>query len=98
MLPLALTFLHWFKVGTLDIASIFALGGFELFANNIIFTSLSSIFGASGVVPLFAGNGVLMYFSYFVTCMIIHLAVDVLLFIVRLAMKWFDGILGGIND
>ena len=98
MLPLIFAILHWFKLGIIDIASVFTLGGFELFADNVVFTSLNSIFGASGIMPLFAGNGILMYLSYFIICMIVHVAVDVLLFIVRLAHNWMDGIVGGKND
>ena len=98
MLPLIFALIHWLKIGTLDIASIFVLGGFELFTDNIVFTSLSSIFGATGVIPLFSGNGLLMYLSYFIICMIIHLAVDVLLFIIRLAHNWLEGIVGGKCD
>lgn len=98
MLPLIFAIIHWFKMGIVDLSSVFALGGFELFADNIVFTSLNSIFGASGIVPLFTGSGLLMYLSYFIICMVVHLAVDCLLFIVRLAHNWMDGIVGGKND
>ena len=98
LLPLIFALIHWSKIGTLDIAGVFALGGFELFADNIVFTSLNSIFGATGVIPLFSGSGLLMYLSYFIICMLVHLAVDVLLFIVRLAHNWMEGIVGGKND
>lgn len=98
MLPLIFAIIHWFKIGVIDLSSVFALGGFELFADNIVFSSLNSIFGASGIVPLFADSGILMYLSYFVICMIVHLVVDVLLFIVRLAHNWMEGIVGGKND
>lgn len=98
MLPLIFSILHWLKLGAVDLAGVFTLGGFELFADNMIFVSLNSLFGANGIVPLFAGNGILMYLSYFIICMLVHLAVDVLLFIVRLAHNWMDGIVGGKND
>lgn len=98
LLPLIFAILHWFKLGTIDISSVFVLGGFELFSNNIIFTALSSLFGSAGVLPLFAGDGLLMYLSYFIICWIVHLAVDVLLFIVRWSHKMLDGFLGGKDD
>lgn len=98
LLPLVFAILYWFRIGTIDIASVFTLGGFELFADNIVYTTLNSIFGSSGIVPLFSGNGILMYLSYFIICMIIHLAVDTLLFIVKLSHNWLDGIVGGKND
>lgn len=98
MLPLIFALIHWFKIGVLDIESIFALGGFGLVADNFVFTCLNSIFGASGVVPLFADSGLLMYLSYFIICWLLHLAVDVLLFIVRWSHSMIDGFLGGKND
>lgn len=97
-LPLILMLLHWFKLGTTDISSIFALAGLELFADNIVFNSLSALFGINGLLPLFASNGLLMLLSYFIICWLVHLAVDVLLFIVRLAHNWMDGIVGGKHD
>lgn len=98
LLPLIFAVVHWYKIGVVDIAGVFALGGFELVADNIIFTCLNSIFGATGVVPLFADTGLLLYFSYFIICWIVHLAVDVLLFIVRWSHSMLDGFLGGKHD
>lgn len=98
MLPLIFAIIYWSKFGSLDISNIFTLGGFSLFANNIVFSSLNSIFGPTGIIPLFNGSGILMYLSYFIICMIVHLAVDVLLFIVRIAHNWIEGIAGGKND
>lgn len=98
LLPLIFAIIHWFKIGVIDLAGVFSLGGFSLVADNFVFTSLNSIFGASGIVPLFADSGLLMYLSYFIICMIVHLAVDCLLFIVRLAHNWMDGVVGGKND
>lgn len=98
MLPLIFSIIYWAKFGTLDIGNIFTFAGFDLFANNIVFTSLNSIFGATGIIPLFNGTGILMLLSYFIICWIVHLAVDVLLFIVRLAHNWMEGIVGGKND
>lgn len=98
LLPLIFAIIHWNKIEAIDLTGVFVLGGFELFADNIVFTSLDSIFGSSGIIPLFAGNGLLMYFSYLIICWVIHLAVDCLLFIPKLAHNWMDGIVGGKND
>lgn len=98
LLPLIFSIIYWIKFGILDIANIFTLAGFDLFANNIVFNSLNSIFGSIGIIPLFNGTGILMYLSYFIICMVVHLAVDVLLFIVRIAHNWIEGFIGGKND
>lgn len=98
LLPLVFAVIYWFKTGVLALDQVFTLGGFGLVANNFVFTSLNSIFGSTGVVPLFADTGLLMYFSYFIICMIVHLAVDVLLFIVRWSHNMIDNFLGGKND
>lgn len=68
------------------------------FATTDVFTSLESIFGSSGLVPLLTGttgNLILAYATYFVIVLIVHLAVDFLLFIPRYAHKCFDKVLGG---
>lgn len=61
-------------------------------ATNVISSSLVQIFGSNGILPLFEDGGYIIDFlTYFISCMIIHLAVDFLLFIPRLAHKWLDG-------
>lgn len=68
--------------------------------NNSIYTTLSDVFGASGVVPLVQNADILLYFSYFICITLIHLLVDFLLFIPRIAMNWLDNLykIGGQND
>lgn len=59
---------------------------------NVISDTITSIFGTEGVLPLFSSGGFIIdYLTYFIACMLIHLAVDFLLFIPRLAHKWLDG-------
>lgn len=71
------SFLTWFEIAM---------------TNNPIYTPLSEIFGATGLMPLFVGNWsfMLYYGTYFVSCMILHLAVDVIVFIPRLAHKYMS--------
>lgn len=58
---------------------------------NIIESTLQDIFGTSGIFPLFENNGfIISFLAYFVGCVIIHLAVDFLLFIPRLSHKWMS--------
>ena len=68
--------------------------------NNSIFTTLSDIFGSTGVVPLIQNPDILLYMSYFIGVTLIHLLVDFVLFIPRIAMNWLDNLykLGGSND
>ncbi len=59
---------------------------------SIVYTSLVDLFGANGILPLFAqgSNAVVLFLSYFVTVQIVHLAVDFILFIPRLSHKWLE--------
>jgi hypothetical protein len=65
--------------------------GLDVLSSSTIYTSLNGIFGSTGVFPLFNSPDMLLYFTYFISVWICHLAVDVLLFIVR----WFHSILDG---
>ncbi len=63
-----------------------------LMDSGIIYNSLSDLFGSSGILPLFSAdnNAILVFLSYFVSVEIVHLAVDFLLFIPRLAHKYMN--------
>lgn len=71
-----------------NLAYVFDTMGLGILNDNIILTSLMQIFGAEGVFPLFSSPALLIYGTYFVSCLILHLAVDFLAFIPRLAHKW----------
>ena len=59
--------------------------------SNIVSDSFNQIFGTSGVLPLFSSDSfVLEFLTYFISCVIIHLAVDFLLFIPRIAHVWMS--------
>lgn len=98
LLPLIFALIYWAKTGSSDLSTIMSTGGFNILSTNVIYTSLSSLFGADGLLPLFQSPDILMYLTYFVSVMIIHLAVDVLLFIVRIGHDWLDGVCGGKNE
>lgn len=74
----------------ISMESIFNSVGLGIVADNVIISSLSSIFGASGTLPLFSTNTPFIIFTWFISVYIVHLAVDFLLFIPRLAHKWMD--------
>lgn len=59
--------------------------------SNIIYNTLDDLFGSSGIFPLFSANSpYLLYFTYLIVIELMHLFVDFLVFIPRLAHKWFD--------
>lgn len=62
--------------------------GFGIVTDNIIVTTLRDIFGIGGIFPLFSTDLPFIVFTWFVGSYIIHLAVDFLLFIPRLAHKY----------
>lgn len=95
LLPLFLLLIYLVRTGTVvDLSTIFSDFGLDILTNNQILVALSSLFGSSGVVPLFASESILVYFSYFISVFVVHLAVDFLLFIPRLAHKWLNKLWG----
>lgn len=60
-------------------------------AKNPIFSALDGIFNFStGLFPVLQPAWIL-FFTWFCTVEIVHICVDVLLFIIRLAHKWIGG-------
>lgn len=64
--------------------------GIGFITDNFILSSLSDIFGANGVMPFFANDTALYIFTWFICVYIVHLAVDFLIFIPRLAHKYMN--------
>lgn len=58
--------------------------------SGIVYNALKSLFGQGGVLPLIVDRAMLIYMSYFVTMVLVHLAVDFLLFIPRIAHKFMN--------
>lgn len=57
--------------------------------DNIIYTALNSVFGQEGIFPILH-EGMLLYVTYFCIVEVVHLMVDVLVFIPRIAHDWLD--------
>lgn len=57
---------------------------------DIVSDCLFQLFGADGILPLAGANLGIPLFSWYVSMVIIHLAVDFLLFIPRLAHSFMD--------
>lgn len=97
MLPIILLCLNWFRGGILSLSELFSNVGLNIVTNNVIYTGLVEMFGAgSTILPVFTNNVVLEYLTYFIMLMIIHVFVDVLLFIPRWCHKMIDN--GGFKD
>lgn len=91
MLPLICFIVILCKTGQVtSLSECMSSCGLGVLTNNVVYTALNSIFGADGVLPLFVSADILLYFSYFVCVWLCHLAVDVLLFLVRYAHKLMD--------
>lgn len=90
LLPLfAFLTLLW-RTDGVTLATAMSSCGLDIFSQGFIYDGLTSLFGADGVMPLFASPDILAYGSYFISVFLMHLAVDVLLFIPRFAHKCMD--------
>ena len=67
----------------------YVLNGYG-FSNNVVWTTLSGIFGSSGVFPIFASDAPLCIFNWFIWVELFHVFFDVIVFIPRLAHKWIS--------
>lgn len=75
---------------SITLSSVFNHVGLSVATNSVVYTTLVSICGSAGVLPLFGSLDILMYLTYFVNVFIVHLLVDFVLFIPRLAHKWMS--------
>lgn len=64
--------------------------GVGLANDNIVVQTINNIFGEAGILPLFKTNMPIIMLSWFVSTYIVHLAIDVLLFIPRFAHKFIE--------
>lgn len=91
MLPLFAMLLVTYRTGTLvGVSEAMSSIGFNVVTDNFIVNSLASVFGASGVVPMFS-NDILVFMGYFICAWILHIMVDVLLWLPR----WFHKLMSG---
>lgn len=66
---------------------------FPMLTNNLIYSTLVDIFGSNGIIPFVdssSTNVILLYLSYFVSIELIHIIVDVLLFIPKCCVALLD--------
>lgn len=95
LLPLLVYLVFIIKNGTTySLENVFNDFGFGIDTSSVIYQTFIQIFGvasgSSATIPAFLSNGVVLYISYMVLVELIHLIVDILLYIPRIAMKWLD--------
>lgn len=91
MLPVIVLLLSIYRTGEIvSLSSALTDLGITFVQENIVFDTISSVFGTGGVFPIFSNPDVLLFLTYFCYMIIIHLVVDVIVFIPRLAHKWID--------
>lgn len=99
LMPLIIFVFYNINSGTLtSLGSIFDSIGLNILTDNVVLTTLSDVFGTGGVVPIFTNSDILIYMSYFICVYLVHICVDVLLFIPRLGHKWLNEFTSGGKD
>ena len=73
-----------------SISDFFNSIGIGFVTDNVVIKTMKKLFGANGVLPLFATNAPFEIFGWFICTFIGHLAVDFILFIPRLCHKFME--------
>lgn len=55
--------------------------------DNVIYTTIKGVFGSDGTLPIM-NDGLILYATYFCVVELVHLIVDVIIWIPRLAQEW----------
>ena len=76
--------------GISTFGSVFDTIGLNIATNSTAFSSLASLFGTEGNLPLFANTDLLVFFAYYINVFIAHIFVDFILFIPKIAKKWMN--------
>lgn len=67
--------------------------GFNVTNNNIIYNGLNDIFGATGnYLQLFANTDIIAFATYFVTVNLLHLVIDILMWLVDYCHELLKGV------
>ena len=93
-LPVIAILLCVYNGSVISMSSLLSSLGIDC-TSNIIYTTLVDLFGVDGVFPMFANNSIFEFASYFVLVNILHLIVDVLLFIPRICHDFMNKSFGG---
>lgn len=77
--------------GSTDFISV--LNQFYINDTNVIYTALVEMFGTGGYLPFIdttSTNPLILYMAYFFCVELVHIVVDVLLFVPRICVKMLD--------
>lgn len=96
-LPLIIYLIYLCAVGSAggDVQSFldyFMSNGFGLLSDNIIISSLRDTFGSGGVYPIFQTDFIFLILSWYVNMVIVHIVIDFVLLLPRLAHKFMNSI------
>lgn len=89
-LPILILILMSIHNPLMSVSNVIDTLGLNIITDNIIYTTLSNIFGVGGILPLLQNSDILIFFTYFISVYVLHLAVDIVLFIPRIAHKWLN--------
>lgn len=64
--------------------------GLGFVSDNLVVNTLTSLFGSAGSLPLFSTDIIFIIVGWFICTFLVHLAVDILLFIPRFAHKFMS--------
>lgn len=91
LLPIFVLLLSWFRLGTTEVTLTSVLTGMGVTDSNVIYTTLTGIFGiGTSGIGLFTGTDIYYFASWFVGVELLHLFVDFLVFIPRLCHKFMN--------
>lgn len=84
LLPFVLMLILWARGSYIPLADMFSMAGLSIVSDNIVLTTFTSVLGVGGVFPIFADTGFLVYVSYFILVFLVHIMVDICLYLFRL--------------
>jgi len=73
-----------------SLSSVISTLGLDILNDSVIYTTLNSVVGAGGILPLFSSPDILIFFTYYICVYILHLLVDIVIFIPKIAHKWLN--------
>lgn len=77
----------------ISISDVLTTLGFNVTNSNVIYSAISDLFGsASEFLPIFASADFIAFATYFVTINLVHLVIDMLLFLVDICHDLLKGV------
>lgn len=73
-----------------SLSSVISTLGLDVLNDSVIYTTLNSVVGVGGILPLFSSPDILIFFTYYICVYILHLLVDIVIFIPKIAHKWLN--------